>query len=145
MSHSPDTTVAFVVGCVDCRHHKSDASMIAQLQSQLRADDVYMCTTAGPDGKILAQKACCESIVTDACIIRDAKGARIFAVMGHYQCAGHNVADAQHEEDTMKAAEYLSAQIGHPVHALVFIPTQSADATWAIKSLKVADVFAKAA
>lgn len=128
--------VGFVVGCVDCRHHVPEAEMIAQLQGLLRLDDVYLRTTAGPDGKMLKKDHNYLSIVEDAQTIKSAKGATVFAVMGHYGCAGHNVSDEQHQDHTRRAAEALAREIQHNVYALLFVPNdESMQPTWKITSL----------
>jgi len=127
--------VAFVVACVDQRHHVEEAMMIAQLKAVLAVDEVYLGTTAGPDGVLCAQGCRGEAMLEDATIIKNAKGATVFAVMGHYGCAGHAVADEQHDADTRVAAQVMADELGVPVWPLIFKPGSPGGATWICEKL----------
>lgn len=129
--------VGFVVGCVDFRHHKSEAEVISQLEAALGVDEVYFCTTAGPDGKVLQKGHSYHAITEDAVTIRDAKGASVFAVLGHYGCAGHNVPNQQHDADTVAAAKLLAVAVEQEAFALIFAPSPLERPTWQIENLGV--------
>lgn len=135
-----DKKVAFVLGCVDCRHHVSEAELIAQLKIILGVDDVYLCTTAGPDGVMVAREVRHDAAMEDAIIIRDAKNATVFAVLGHYGCAGHPVSDEQHDADTVSGAKNMSATVETSAIPLIFFPRAGQKPTWGIKRLDSAQV-----
>lgn len=127
--------VAFVLGCVDQRHHVPEAEMIGQLKELLSVDEVYLCTTAGPDGVMVEQGCRCDAAVEDAVIIKEAKGASVFAVLGHHGCAGHPVSDEQHDDDTKKAAKLMATKVQSPVWPLIFKLGSEDRPTWVAEKL----------
>lgn len=103
--------VGRVLTCEDTRLHKREAQMVSQLEELLEVDDIYVGTEAGPEGAVLHCEARFPGVFRNAEIIRDAKQPEVFAIVGHYDCAGHHVSDGQHDHDVVAAANKLSRRL----------------------------------
>ena len=130
--------VGVVVTCMDCRLHRPEADHYTQLCKALGVDDIYIETEAGPDGAICQDGERCLGAIQNLVIIKEAKQPDIFAVVAHYDCAGHPVDNEEHDQDVVAAADRVSEKVhGEPgkVAALVAYPNESEEGpTWLIKS-----------
>lgn len=124
--------VGVVLACMDCRLHPEEQRFHSQLKETLGVDHLYVVTTAGPDGKILADDHHCRSHVENIMVAIEAKGAEIVGVVAHYDCAGHPVSNEQHEHDVVKAAEIFAGKLRFdgPVVPLIAAPE---GARWVVR------------
>lgn len=139
---STEHRVADVKICKDCRLHRPEAQMYTQLCEILDVDDCYIGAEAGVEGAILNDPDRRAGAFKNAKMIKDLKRPDVFAVVGHYDCAGHNVSDTQHDIDIIAAAEQFSEALfgttGHVV-ALIAYPNHSPEngPTWLLKRVDV--------
>ncbi len=138
-NHTP-RKVAVVITCMDCRLHHPDAQHYTQLCDLLGVDDCYIETEAGPDGAVMKEHDSerWHGAVKNLVLIREAKKPDVFAFVAHYDCAGHPVSDAQHDQDVQTAARGLSDALfaePHKVTPIIAYPNPDADATptWLLK------------
>lgn len=131
--------VADVKTCKDYRLHEPEAEMYRQLCALLDVDRCYIGTEAGVEGAILVDEVRRAGSYVNAHIIDDAKHPDVFAVVGHYDCAGHNVPDAQHDMDIVATADALSQEIygeGGRVVAIIAYPNPAESGpTWLFKQV----------
>lgn len=134
---SQERKVAVALVCMDKRLHTPEAELVPQLQKLLNVDDVYVLTTAGPAGRMLAAGHHAQALSEDTQLIIDAKGASVVALCEHYDCAGHPVSDDQHDQDAARAAEHFKQQINFAgdVVPLVAKPGNETTASWQIVQL----------
>ena len=132
--------VAVVITCMDCRLHHPDAQHYAQLCTLLDVTDCYLETEAGPDGAILQDRDSdrWHGAVKNLLLIREAKHPDVFALVAHYDCAGHPVSDRQHDHDVVGAARDLSHTLFDRPDGVVPLiaypnPTSGAQPTWLLR------------
>ena len=79
-------TVGYIFTCIDARHWKREAEFISQVEKLLGVDDVFPQTIPGPDGAIINpdRTGDYEALMRSFEIIREHKGATVYAVIGHY-------------------------------------------------------------
>ena len=132
---SSNHTVGIAVTCVDCRLH--ECSIVPALKKIMGIDKVYIETTAGPEGRILQAEPNHHllALVDDLELLIKAKDAKVVAIVGHCDCAGHPVSDAQHAIDIVKAAQVIEKKLNNNavrVMALLAEPPTEADIPWGI-------------
>ena len=131
--------IADVKTCKDCRLHRPEAEMYKQLCQVLDVDDCYIGTEAGVEGAILNSAVRRAGAYENAHIIDDAKHPDVFAVVGHYDCAGHPVSDEQHDIDIVKTADALSVEMfgveGRVVPIIAYQNSDVAGPTWLFKRM----------
>lgn len=135
--------VGIVVACVDCRLHPEEQRLHTQCKEVLDADQVFVRTSAGPDGRILARDHHLQSCVEDIQLLIDAKGATVVGVVAHYDCAGHPVSNEQHDTDVVEAAKILQSSLNFEgdVVPLMAVPEGS---RWIVKQVSADPVEAAA-
>lgn len=132
---SSSHTVGIAVTCVDCRLH--ECSIVPALKNIMGVDKVYIETTAGPEGRILQSEPNhhLAALVDDLELLIKAKAARVVAIVGHCDCAGHPVSDAQHTIDIVKAAAVVKSTLNNSaveVMALLAAPPAEDSIPWEI-------------
>ncbi len=101
------TTFATVINCMDGRTQQPVNEWV---RHHSRSDVVDTITEAGPDG-ILAttDHSLHESIRRRVRISIEQHGSQFIAIVGHYDCAGYPVSEAQHHWAIQQAVQRLKA------------------------------------
>lgn len=140
--------IGAVMMCMDCRLHHPAAQQHAQICEILGVDDIYIDTEAGPDGAVLHDTDRCCAALKNLIIIKEAKLPDAYAIVAHYDCAGHAVSNEQHDQDVVAAAEKLSLEIfaeAGRIVPLIAYPNEGASGpTWLIKKVVIETVAAAA-
>lgn len=132
---SQNHSVGIAVTCVDCRLH--ECSIVPALKQIMGVDKVYIETTAGPEGRILQAEPNHHllALIDDLELLIKAKGAKVVAIVGHCDCAGHPVSDAQHAIDIVRAAHVVEETLNNSavrVMALLAQPPAEETTPWGI-------------
>lgn len=124
-----------VISCVDPRLHH----IFPDIAKLMGVDQVYAFRFPGPDG-ILATHALANEKPGMIMSVRRLTGLAdisAFAVIGHTNCAGHNVSDDEHRTHTVEAAKTLRSELGVDVPVLAILAVRGeTDADWSHEVLE---------
>jgi Putative carbonic anhydrase len=128
--------LAVALTCADWRLHLHKVDMNARLAKLLGVDGVDLIAMPGPDGLIKPERASeWQVAVSQTKLLIVAHEPIVVVVLAHQRCAGHPVADADHDVDATATAKALKAATGFvgPVRAVLAV--YQSDISWDLKPL----------
>ena len=128
--------LAVALTCADWRLHQRKVDLNTRLAKVLGVDGVDLITVPGPDGLLKAgRQSEWQVAISQIKLLIGAHAPHAVVVLGHQRCAGHPVADADHDVDAAAVAQALKAETGFagPVKAMVAV--YRADTAWDLKTL----------
>ncbi len=128
--------LAVALTCADWRLHLHKVDMNARLAKLLGVDGVDLITVPGPDGLIKPERQSeWQTAVSQIRLLIGAHAPTVLVVVAHQRCAGHPVADVDHDVDAAATAKALKAETGFmgPVKAMVAV--YHSDTAWDLKPL----------
>lgn len=128
--------LAVTLTCADWRLHQHKVGLNGKLAKLLGVNGVDLIAVPGPDGLTKPErKSEWETAIAQIRLLIGAHSPRVLVVLAHQRCAGHPVADPDHDSDAAETAKALKAATGFmgPVKAMVAV--YHADTAWDLKPL----------
>jgi hypothetical protein len=126
--------LAVALTCADWRLHQHKVDMNARLARLLGVNGVDLVAMPGPDGLIMAgRQSEWQTAVSQVKLLIGAHAPTVVVVLAHQRCAGHPVADGDHDTDAAATAKALKAATGFagPVRAVIAV--YHSDTSWDLK------------
>lgn len=128
--------LAVALTCADWRLHQRKVDLNARLAKLLDVHGVDFITVPGPDGLITPERQSeWQTALSQIKLLIGAHSPVSIAVVAHQRCAGHPVADGDHDGAAAATAKALKGETGYmgPVRALVAV--YHSDTSWDLKPL----------
>jgi hypothetical protein len=128
--------LAVALTCADWRLHQHKVALNARIAKLLDVDGVDLIAVPGPDGLIKAERQSeWQAAVAQIKLLIGAHAPVALIVLAHQRCAGHPVADGEHDVDVAATAKALKAETGfmHAVHGAVAV--YRSDSAWDLKTI----------
>ena len=128
--------LAVVLTCADWRLHQRKVDLNARLAKLLRAHGVDLITVPGPDGLARPERRSeWQTAVSQIKLLVAVHAPVAVAVVAHQRCAGHPVADADHDVDAAATAKALKAETGFSGKVRAIVAVYHSDTSWDLKPL----------
>lgn len=128
--------LAIALTCADWRLHQHKVDLNARLAKLFDVDGVDLIAVPGPDGLTKPDRQTeWQVAVAQIRLLIGAHDPMAIVVLAHQRCAGHPVADTEHDVDVAVTAKALKAETGfaHAVHAAVAV--YRSDLSWDLKAV----------
>jgi carbonic anhydrase len=128
--------LAVALTCADWRLHQHKVNLNARLAKLLDVHGVDFITVPGPDGLIKPKRQSeWQTAISQIKLLLGVHSPSVVVVVAHQRCAGHPVADSEHDADVGATAKALKSETGYmgPVRALVAV--YHSDRSWDLKPL----------
>jgi hypothetical protein len=128
--------MGLVLVCADGRLHQEAVHYNDQLAREMGVDLVDVVAVPGPDGLFKSGREGERDSVTGWLkLLVGAHHPVAIAVVGHYQCAGNAVDDAEHDHDVAAAAAGLKHELGFQGPVFAFSTVWHSDERWSLKKI----------
>lgn len=123
--------------CADGRLHQGAVHYNDQLAREMGVDVVDVVAVPGPDGLFKSGRDG-EHTATLGWLklLVTAHHPTTIAIVGHYQCAGNPVDDAEHDGDVVAAARGFKEELGFPGEVMAFSTVWHSDENWSLKKME---------
>gem|GEM_PF-824431 len=128
--------LAVMLTCADWRLHQHKVDLNARIAKFLGVHGVDLITVPGPDGLTRPERQTeWAAAIAQIRFLIEAHAPASVIVLAHQRCAGHPVADLDHDSDVAAAAKALKAETGFggPVRAAV--AAYRSDTSWDLKPI----------
>lgn len=128
--------LAVALTCADWRLHQHKVDMNARLAKLLGVNGIDLIAVPGPDGLIKPERQGeWQAAVSQIKLLIGAHNPVNLVVLAHQRCAGHPVADPEHDTDAAATAKALKAATGFggPVKAIIMV--YRSDTAWDLRPL----------
>jgi hypothetical protein len=128
--------LAIALTCADWRLHYRKVNMNARLVKLLKVDGVDLICVPGPDGLGRpGREVEWRTAVAQIDLLIGAHAPQAVVVLAHQRCAGHPVADGEHDANAATIARILKAATGFPGPVKAIMAVCRADLAWDLKTL----------
>ena len=128
--------VAVMLTCADWRLHQRKVDLNARMAGVLGVNGVDLICVPGPDGLIKPERASeWQAVVAQIKLLIGAHAPQVVVVLAHQRCAGHPVADADHDTDAAATARALKAETGFAGPVRVVVAVYRSECRWDLRPL----------
>lgn len=128
--------LAVALTCADWRLHQHKVDFNARLAKLLGVHGVDLITVPGPDGLIRPERQSeWLTAVSQIKLLIGAHKPEVVVIVAHQRCAGHPVADADHDADAAETAKTLKAATGFLGSVRALVAVYHSDTSWDLKPL----------
>lgn len=128
--------LAVMLTCADWRLHQRKVDLNARVAKILGVDGVDLICVPGPDGLLRSERGGeWATAISQIKLLIGAHAPQAVIVLGHQRCAGHPVADQDHDYDTPATARALKAETGFSGTIVAALAVYRSDSAWDIKTL----------
>jgi hypothetical protein len=127
---------AVAVVCADGRLHQDEVHFNKALKEHLGVDLVDVLAVAGPDGVMKpGREGEAEALAKNLQVLIGAHHPVSIAFVGHYNCAGNPVEDAQHDKDVQDLMARMDEMLSFDGDLVSMMATYKSDTEWPLKEV----------
>lgn len=132
---SADKKLAIGLFCSDWRLHQGGVRVSEAVKDLLQVDGVDLIVMPGPDGLAAGSEGERAAMVSWFKVLIDAHKPTALAFVAHYTCAGHPVADAEHDRDIEATMRAFKEALGYAGEMVALCATHESDESWPLKEI----------
>jgi hypothetical protein len=127
--------LAIALTCADWRLHQHKVDLNARLAKILGVEGLDLICVPGPDGlKLPVRDREWQTAIGQIRLLIGAHAPLAIVVLAHQRCAGHPVADADHNVDVVTVAWAIRAETGFPGRVLAAVADYKSDKKWVLRA-----------
>ena len=138
MSQPGTKRIAILFTCSDWRLHQRGVRFPEQVQEQYGVE-TDLVVLPGPDGVAVSPERLRDAgaVLDWARLLIGAHRPAMLIAAPHYNCAGHPVDDAEHDEGSKRLAEWLKSETGFEGKVVAGCAVRKTDDDWSFKEVAV--------